>query len=521
VLPGKTYKPEEILTILWRRRWAFVLPIVVAAVTGVAVARILPNKYRSDTLVLVVPQRVPESYVRATVTTRIEDRVSSIREQILSRSRLERIIAEFDLYPQLRARMATEDVIEEMRSNVYTRVVREDAFSVSFVADRPDVAQKVTERLAGMFSEENMRDREVQAESTNQFLQTQLDEARQRLIEHERKVEEYRRRYAGELPDQVVANQQTIQNTEMQIQTVMQALNSDRDRRLLFERQLADAVNNESTPGVPQAPNAPVSTAQALDAAENNLQSLRGRLTAEHPDLIQAQLAVDRLKKQLEAERAAAGTDTAVRLSPAEAARRNRITDLRAQLDAVDRSIAQRLEEEQRLRAMVAAYRAKIEASPTRETELVALTRDYETLQRQYRGLLEKYEESKVAANLERRQIGEQFRVLDPARVPERPFTPNRLLISAAGVASGVMLGLLLVGGLEFRDKTLRSSEDVALCCPIPVLAVLPSIRTRLEVSKAKRLRNLSWALAVGVVMMAGAAVLAYFDRIAAQLHIR
>jgi polysaccharide chain length determinant protein (PEP-CTERM system associated) len=509
VLPGKTYKPEDFLKIIWRRRLAVILPMVIVTIAGVVFSRLLPNKYRSETLVLVVPQRVPESYVRATITSRIEDRVRSIREQILSRSRLERIIDEFGLYPDLRAKMAMEDVIEEMRGNVFTRVVREDAFSVSFIADRAVVAQKVTERLAGLFSEENMRDREVQAESTNQFLQTQLDEARQRLTEHEKKVEEYRRQYAGELPEQVEANQQTIQNTELQIQTLMQALNSDRDRRLLFERQLAD-VNDSEAPVTPagQPVNAPPSTAQQLEAAEAVLQTLQSRVTPEHPDLIQARLTVDRLRARLDKERAGTSTESSPRMTAAEVARRNRITELRAQLDVVDRAIAQRLDEEKRLRAVVASYRAKVEASPSRQTELVALTRDYETLQRQYRTLLENYEDSKVAANLERRQIGEQFRILDPARVPERPFTPNRLLIGFGGWAAGLAAGLLLVGWLEFKDRSLRSPEDIDLCCTVPVLAVLPLISTQAEARRARTYRIASWALAAGVMVIAVGAIL-------------
>jgi protein tyrosine kinase modulator len=510
VLPGKTYKPEDFLQIIWRRRWAVILPMLLVTAGGMVFARLLPNRYRSETLVLVVPQRVPESYVRATITSRIEDRVRSIREQILSRSRLERIIDEFALYPELRAKMPMEDVIEEMRVNVFTRVVREDAFSVSFIADRAVVAQKVTERLAGLFSEENMRDREVQAESTNQFLQTQLDEARQRLTEHEKKVEEYRRRYAGELPEQVEANQQTIQNTELQIQTLMQALNSDRDRRLLFERQLAD-VSNSDVPVVATAQQgtiAPQTTAQALEAAEAILQTLQSRVTPEHPDLIQARLTVDRLRSRLEKERAGSAPEGSPRMTLAEVGRRNRITELKAQLDVLDRAIAQRLEEERRLRAVVSSYRAKVEVSPTRATELVALTRDYETLQRQYRTLLENYEDSKVAANLERRQIGEQFRILDPARIPERPFTPNRLLISFGGLAAGLVLGVLLAGWLEFKDRSLRTPEDVDLCFTVPVLAVLPSISTQAEMQRARRFRIVSWAFAASVVVIGAGALL-------------
>ena len=121
---------------------------------------------------------------------------------------------------------------------------------------------------------------------------------------------------------------------------------------------------------------------------------------------------------------------------------------------------------------------------------MVALTRDYETLQRQYRSLLEKFEESKISANLERRQIGEQFRVLDPARVPERPYTPRRGLMTAAGAATGMVLGLAWIGLREFLDKGLRTTNDVANVLALQVLAVLPTIPTETERRRSLRYRR-------------------------------
>lgn len=504
MLPGKQYTPEDLLALVWRYRWYLVLPTLVTTAIGAAVAFKMPNKYRSETLVLVVPQRVPGEYVRSTVTTRIENQVVTIREQILSRSRLERIVEELGLYPEERQRMPMEMVIDRMRSNVDTEIVRRDAFTVSFIAYDPEVAQRVTERLAGMFNEENMRDREVVAESTNQFLQTQLDDARRRLTEHERRVENYRMRHAGQLPEQVTANLQAIQNIEMQVHTLTQSLESDRDRKLLYERQIADL---EATPELalslptpsPSNPNAPMSTAQQLELAEATVRGLENRVTSEHPDLVRARAAADKLRRQLQSEPAPRGAnpDTPPRAtSAAEIARRNRLTEFRAQLEAVDRQVAHKTEEERRLRAIIAGYRAKVEAAPTRETELVSLTRDYETLQQQYRGLLGKYEESKVAANLERRQIGEQFRILDPARVPERPFTPNRPIITAIGAAVGLMLGFALAGAIEFGNRSVRSVSDVILVCGIPVLATLPALTPQAGQSKRKRL--FVWLLGAG-----------------------
>ncbi len=514
MLPGKQYTPEDLLGLVWRYRWFILLPTIATTAIGAAVAYKMPNKYKSETLVLVVPQRIPGEYVRTTVTTRIENQVLTIREVILSRSRLERIVEELGLYPEERQQMPMEMVIDRMRRNVDTDIVRKDAFTVSFIAYDPEVAQRVTERLAGMFNEENMRDREVVAESTNQFLQTQLDDARRRLTEHERRVENYRMRHTGELPEQVTANLQAIQNIEMQVHTLTQSLESDRDRKLLYERQIADADNTPEVssfilPTTAANPNAPMTTAQQLEVAEATVRGLESRVTSEHPDLVRARATVDKIRRQLQSEPAPRGQNAEVlprATSAAEIARRNRLNELRSNLEAVDRQIAHKSEEEKRLRAIISSYRAKVEAAPSRETELVSLTRDYETLQRQYRGLLEKSEESKVAANLERRQIGEQFRILDPARVPERPFTPNRPIITAIGGVIGLVLGLALAGVTEFKNASVRTVSDVILVCGIPVLATLPALASE-SATPGKRKRLFLWLGAgttTGIALLLG-----------------
>src|SRR5687767_9507320 len=225
MLPGKKYTPEEIARIAWRGKWLIVIPFVVATISAVLISDRLPRLYRSETVILVIPQGVPESFVRTTVTTRIEGRLTSLREQILSRSRLEPIVGELDLYADLRKGMVMEDVVDRMRRDIDVKVERGDAFRISYLSDSPVSAQQVTERLASMFINENLRDREMQAESTNQFLDSQLEEARHRLQEHERKVAAYQKAYSGELPNQVQGNLQAIQSAQLQLQALTESIN--------------------------------------------------------------------------------------------------------------------------------------------------------------------------------------------------------------------------------------------------------------------------------------------------------
>src|SRR5512144_954444 len=240
MLPAKRYTPEDYLKIAWRWKWAVVLiPLVVLTLTSV-VAKRLPDRYRSETLILVVPQQVPTDYVKATVTANMQDRLRSISEQILSRTRLERIVNEFNLYPEIRQRRPMEDAIAHMRADITVEVVKGESFRISYESGDPDTAKKVTDRVAAFFIEENLRDREVMASGTSAFLESQLEDARRRLVDREKRIEEFRVAYSGELPSQLQSNLQTIQNKQLQLQSVREALNRDQDRKILLERQLAD-----------------------------------------------------------------------------------------------------------------------------------------------------------------------------------------------------------------------------------------------------------------------------------------
>jgi protein tyrosine kinase modulator len=517
VLPGKKYTPEDVLGILWHRKWLVILPLLFASVSTFIVVRRLPEIYRSETLIQVVPQRIPESYVRSTVTSRIEDRLGSIQQMILSRSRLERIIQDFDLYPEERKVMVMEDVVTRMRDrDVNVRVERGDAFRVSYIAGNPRTAQKVAERLGSLFIDENLRDREALAEQTSQFLEGQLEDAKRRLVEHEKKLETYRRLHAGELPTQLQGNLQAIQNVQMQLQALTEAMNHDIERRLLLERQLADieAADSVSGPAPPPPAGADPSTtgssAEQLDAAVALRRTLAVRFKPDHPDIVALDRRIQVLERKVQSERSTkSATDAAPRpMSAAEIVKENRIRDIKANLQAVDRELATKKETEVKLRGIIAGYQSKVDVAPTRESELTELTRDYGTLQNIYTSLLAKREDSKIAANVERQQIGEQFKILDPARIPERPFSPNRLRIQAMGSAVGLMIGFALIVLVEYRDSTFKTEEDVLRVLQIPVLALVPMMASEKEL-RTQRRRKLLVALGAFVMIVGSATVIA------------
>jgi len=510
VIPGKQYTPETVFEAVWRRKWLILIPWVALSIAVAVVTYYLPNRYQSDTLILVVPQQVPESYVRSAVTTRIENRLQSISQQIMSRTRLERIIQDFNLYSDRRKTEIMEDVVERMRKDITVDLVKGDAFKVTFTGDDPRTTMRVTERLASFFIDESLRDREVLAEGTNQFLESQLEDARQRLVENEQKLAEYRRRHDGELPSQVEANMQGLHNTEMQLQSLSDSLNRDKDRHLVLERLLADTesgkaeAENRAANQVPgQEVSVSGSAAEQLEVAQTSLQAMQLRLKPDHPDVIRAKRVIAELQKQAAEEAKAGPTHRAV--SPSEAARQARVEDSRLELANIERQIAQKTAEEQRLRGIMGAYQKRIEAAPARDSELAELTRDYETLQQSYRGLLSKKEESQISANLERRQIGEQFKILDPARLPEKPSSPNRPRLYLFGIFGSMLVGICAAMTREYLDRAIRSEDDVMLALNLPVLATIPLVqRSRVpKMKRGKRVAALSTAATAFVVTAA------------------
>jgi len=511
MLPGKKYTPDDYLRIAWKRRWYIAIPLLVVASTTAVVSMFLPNRYRASTSILVIPQRVPEEFVQSTVTADLTQRINMISQQILSRTRLERIIQEFNLYERDRARLIMEDVVAAMRQDISLQVStprrgRDQAtsFSIGFESSDPRIAMRVTERLGSLFVQENIEDRALLADQTNQFLQGQLDEARRRLIEHERKLQEFRQRNNGQLPDQVQQNLTMMQASQTQLATTLETINRDRDRLVTLERALADAPPSVTiVPAPPAGEGTPTTAAQQLEIARNQLAALLLRLRPEHPDIGRAKRIVAELEAKAEAE-ALAQPLSQTSPSPAvirDRAAQARIEAAKVEIDELRGRIESGKREVARLEANITAFTGRVHAAPALESQLTELMRDYTTLQEGYTTLLRKGEESKIAVNLERRQIGEQFRVIDGARLPERPVSPDRVRFNLMGLLGGLGVGLALVALLEYRDTSFKTDDDIVTTLALPVIAVIPAMTSAAE-RRAFRRRQILLAASISVVCM-------------------
>lgn len=532
MLPGKTYTSADFAWMAWRRRWVILAPVILGAYAALVVSSQLRDMYESEMLIQVVPQQVPDSYVQSTVTMRTEGRLNAIAQQVLSRTALESLIEQMHLYSPERALKPMQDIVEQMRNNIRVDTVVNtragekgaEAFYVRFKYTDRDVATRVTERLGELFIDLNARDRGDLADATNKFLQSQLAETRRNLEEQDRKLQEFRQRNAGRLPTQVTFNMQAIQSTQLAVQALVESLARDRDRKLMLERLYNDAraevvTSIQSSPATslqqpdPASP-AAQTTQQQLGVARDALARLELRLRPEHPDIARAKRLIEDLAGRA-ADEAARAPGSVVPAAPAaatpeQAARAERLQQMRAEIESLDRQIGFKEPEEQRQRALLAQYQRRIEEVPGVETEWTALTRDYDTQQAAYKDLLTKSEQSKVAADLERRQIGEQFRVLDPARPPLRPAGIVRIQVNAIGALAGLTFGLALAALLEFRDTTFRTSDEVMEIFKLPVIALVPYVITDHDRWRARRRRLLASAAVVMLVVAGGYGIWAF-----------
>jgi protein tyrosine kinase modulator len=524
MLPGKTYSAEDILNIVSRRLWLLPLPLVALFVALIISSR-LPDIYQSEMLIAIVPQRVPNDFVRSTVTLRTEERLDAITVQIKSRSVLEPMITEFDLYHDQRARIPMEDIVQKMRDDIEVRLEvprptqREadpSAFHVRFKYPDAALAARVAQRLGTTYVDQNTRDRGALAKATDEFLDLQLSEARVKLEAQEKLVEAFREKHGSELPTQYQTNLSAIQSLQMQIQALIEATARDRDRKLMLERLYQDA-QSEPTPAVAPPAAATMQTAagpllptappqQQLAAAQTLLTNLQMRLTPEHPDIGRTKRLIAELETKVAALEAAdhAGDAATTTTTPEEAQRRERLRGMRAEIESLDRQMQFKESEERRLRNAVNEYQRRIEAVPGVESQWVVLTRDYDTQIAAYQDLLKKSEASKVSVDLENRQIGENFRVLDPARIPVTPISPKRIQISAIGLAIGFGLAIAIAVLLEFKDSSFRNEAEVMGLLDIHVLASVPYVVTESE-RKQRKWRRLAVA-AAAVVATTGAA---------------
>jgi len=493
---GTTSALDWALAVWSRRRWLALISSLLPLTAGVSVVSFLPNVYRSTATVLVDRQQIPETFVRSTVTSALETRLQTISHKILSRSRLADLIDRFGLYTALRERVPFEDVIARMRSDIKldlksaeARGQREAtiAFTITYLGGVPETVAVIANTLASFYIEENTRTRERQATGTAQFLNVQLADTKRRLDQQEQRVSDFKRRYLGELPQQLETNVTTVERLHAQLRVNADNQTRASERRLALSSQLAEAESLLLTP--PTTAAATLSPTPIKDPEENRLARLREELarlrtqfSEKYPDVVRVAAEVAALERQLTQtppRQATPDDRPRVATSTAPTAFTPYVLRLKEALGEVDADIKIFKAEEGRLRDGIAGYQARIENVPRREQEFRELSRDYDSTRELYQTLLKRYEEAQLAESMEQRQKGEQFRVLDPAIPNMVPAAPNRRQLLAIAFAVSIGLAVTAVIIAEKVDTSFHAVDDLRTFSAVPVVVSIPLIVTQ------------------------------------------
>jgi polysaccharide chain length determinant protein (PEP-CTERM system associated) len=463
-----TFQIQEYLEIIWYRKWLLVVPIVVmVAITAIG-SKLLPNIYRGETLILVEPQKIPEEFVRSTVSLDLDRRIGTLKEQLLSRTRLEKIIREVDLFPGANADTDMELLVGIMRGNIEVSVQARDSFRIYFTGRDPYKVQLATNMLADTFIQENLRDREKQAVNTLSFLDTELEHTKKQLEEQEEKIRQFKQEHMGELPEQQEANQRKLDRLQEQLATVSTELAQAENRKVVLQNAIADL----SKTAISQGNGADlVSIDTQIERLNAQLADLKLKYTDAHPDVKRVRAEISKLERQRQKDRSTPGDDDMQVTS------QNR--DLIRQLRQVNLDIDTLRAERSRTRADISDVQVRVESAPEIESNLQILTRDYDKTKENHDDLLKKRQEAERSANLELKQKGEQFKVIDPARLPRSPFKPKRVRIVIFGFLLGAMIGFGSIFLAEHFDNSFRSAQEVEDVLGIAVLATVPRFRLR------------------------------------------
>ena len=476
--------------------------LVVSFLTGYAALVVLPNIYRSGSLILVSPQKVPTSFVTSTVTRELSERMQSIIQEILSRTQLEKIVREFDLYSDAKG-WNLDQRIEKLRKAIKVESPRPNVLYLSYESMSPAKAQQVTSKIASLFIEQNQQIRQQEAVGTKSFINAEADRLRKELEEQETVVNRYKAAHRYELPDQLDANLRTLEQLRRELEGSTQRLAALQERKGVLQRQFVESeIFGGDLLGVSSAATLEARTPDVqLQVKKRELDVLLQRYSDKHPDVV-------RLKKEIqafEAERKIsiqanpAAPSSAAGANPLKQVLGTQVADITAAIQALNT-------QNERLRSQVAVVNERVENTPIRTLELAKISRNYDITLRKFQDLLAKSLESELAENMEKKQKSEQFQILDPAYLPLTPVRPNRPLIIFIGLVAGLAAGF----GLAFvwenvLDTSFKGDDEVRAYVTLPVLATIPTLLTRGSVLDQRRSQTLLvvgslGALAVGVV---------------------
>jgi polysaccharide chain length determinant protein (PEP-CTERM system associated) len=464
------------------RRYGWILPLttIILGAAGLVAAMILPKKYTSQTMVAVEQPAVSEKYVPSVITEDLNQRLTSMQEEILSRTRLQPIIEKFGMYAGDRGRVHIDDLVDRLRTAIVIRPVEPTpgtqsrqlpGFYVNVTYDNPQLAQQICTEVTSMFLEQNARERSRKASQTTTFLSGQLEEAKAKLDEQDARLAKFKQQYIGSLPEQEQTNLSILMGMNSQLEANTQALSRAQQDKVLSDSMLSQLEGNWKA--ATQSGQNPETMDQQLVSLQDELVSLQGRYTAEHPDVVKVKGQIEELKRRIAQTPQTSATSSAAPRIPNEPPQ---IIQLRAKVRQDEMNIRDLTKRQAQIQGQIGQLQGRVQASPVVEQQYKEITRSYQSALDFYNGLLKSRDTAAMASDLEHQQESEQFKVLDPPTFPSSPSFPKKAYFGGGGLGAGLVLGLGILYLIAASDKSMYTERDVEISLRLPVLALVPTL---------------------------------------------
>jgi uncharacterized protein involved in exopolysaccharide biosynthesis len=550
---------KDLKGIIRRGKKSFVIICLTIFVLGLVIAFALPPIYRSQSTILIENQQIPQQYVQTAITGFVEERLQMITQQIMSRTRLVEVINNFGLYPEMKDKYTTEEIVEEMRDDIKLETISAEvvdartgrqmvatiAFTLAYEGKSPSVVQKVANVLASLYLEQNLKTRGQQASDTTVFLQQERDNLKAQIDEIQEKLSEFKQKNTGALPEFTNINLQNLARFESEISQADMQLRSLQERLIYLKGQLAgvDPLNpivtedgkaimnpkerlkylrmmlvsqqaslSEKHPDIIRLKNEirqleaqtgdtddSVEKARRLNDLKGQLAKLEGRLGPKHPDVVKTKNEIELLSKQIEETKVNDTISSISEKQPDNPAYINLMT----QIASAEMDIKTYTQQKAELKKKIDGYMVKIEKSPLLEKEYNDMVRDLDNARMKYSEVVSKLMEAKIAQGMEETNRGERFTIIDPGQLPEKPYKPNRLAIILISLVLALGAGVGFAAVQETMDTSIKTAEKVMEITGVPVFSTISFIETDEELRAKKRKKIIWLADAAGAIILA------------------
>jgi succinoglycan biosynthesis transport protein ExoP len=558
MMPNEAADLRHYISILKSRKKYFIIPALVVLVVALLVARLLPAIYESSSTILIEEQQIPQEFVRSTVTGYADQRIQSLTQLILSRVKLWEIIQQFNLYSDLRKKLTRDEIIDNMRKNISINTISAEvgkggggqkatiAFSIAYRGKNPDTVQKVDGTLASLYLEQNIKTREAQAKTTTKFLEAELKNLEGRIKDLGDKITIFKEQHDGLLPEQQDFNRQQAARLDLENKQLDSNIRAQEESKTYLQGQLATVSPDATVTGSSGV----ISPADRLKALQLKLVDLRSKFSDDYPDVQKTRREIAELKKMTGQTGGSADmrrqklTQLRAKLAemqgkysdqyPEVKELKNEIAQLEhepvkasssqmgsapdnpayinltTQIKAADINIASMRNQQTAIQEKLRMYRQRLEEAPKVEQDYLALTRDYKDAAAKHQELLNKILEARIAQGMEESQKGQKFTLIDPASYPDAPVAPNRWLIMLVGLICSLGVGFGTVALVEHLDHSVKNSDELMQLTGLPVLGTIMRIKTKEDISRARRNRRLIW-VTTGFTLIMGLILFHFF----------